>query len=86
MTKGVPKGRCSAAAIGRVAPLPIAAIHSTRTSSSPWTRSSVLGRAREPKRLTLIDAEDHRFSGRETELRSRILEAIEWIAHLAKAP
>lgn len=89
MTKGVPKEPLFSAAdvIGRMAPLPIAAIHSTRDEFVPVDEvQRVLGRAREPKRLTLIDAENHRFSGREAELRSKILEAIEWIEHLAKAP
>ena len=49
------------------------------TSSSPWTRSrAIVASAREPKRLWLVDAADHRFSGAPEDLRRSLLEAVAW--------
>jgi type IV secretory pathway VirJ component len=66
--------------VDRVAPVPLATIHSTHDEFVPLNRvQEMMERAREPKKLWIIDAPDHRFSGREDELRLRVLEAIEWI-------
>ena len=40
--------------------------------------------AREPKRLWIIEASDHRFSNNMTELERRLLEAIAWVT--SKSP
>jgi fermentation-respiration switch protein FrsA (DUF1100 family) len=84
VTKGVPKEPLFSAAdvIGNVAPLPIAAIHSTGDEFVPVDEvKRVMDRAREPKQLALIEADNHRFGGREAELNGKLLEAIEWIKH-----
>jgi alpha-beta hydrolase superfamily lysophospholipase len=82
VTKGRPKEPLFSAAdvIGKVAPLPVAAIHSTRDEFVPVDQiQRVMDRARDPKRLWLIEAENHRFEGKEAELTARLLEAIAWI-------
>jgi alpha-beta hydrolase superfamily lysophospholipase len=82
MTKGVPREPLFSAAdaIANVTPLPIAAIHSTKDEFVPVDEiERVMARALEPKRLTLIDASNHRFGGKEAELDERLLDAIDWI-------
>ncbi len=70
----------AAAAAGGLAPLPLAAIHSTADAFvSVDEIHHVLNEASDPKRLWLIEAADHRFSNRLAELDRRILEAIAWI-------
>lgn len=67
--------------IAKVSPVPLAAIHSTHDEFVPLNRiQEMMEQARNPKRLWVIDAPDHRFSGHEDELTRRLLEAIEWIA------
>ncbi len=64
---------------GRVAPVPLAAIHSTRDEFVPLPEiEDILARAREPKRLWVIDAKNHRFSDNQPELQRRLKEAIAW--------
>jgi alpha-beta hydrolase superfamily lysophospholipase len=67
--------------VDRVAPIPLAAIHSTRDEyvSVPEVRQ-VLERARHPKRLWIVDAADHRFSNNLAEFDRTLLEALTWIA------
>ena len=82
ITKGVPKEPLfsTAEVIARVAPLPLVAIHSTRdefVSVSEVQR--VMGRALEPKQLWLIEAGDHRFTGKEQDLNQKLMDAIAWI-------
>ena len=82
VTKGLPKEPLFSAAdvIGKVAPLPVAAIHSTKDEFVPLDQiQMVMDRAREPKRLWLIAAEDHRFGGSDAELTAKLLDAIAWI-------
>ena len=82
LTKGLPREPAFSAAdvIAKVAPLPLAAIHSTRDEFVPVDEiKRTMERAREPKRLWLIDAENHRFGGAEAELARRLAEAIDWI-------
>jgi alpha-beta hydrolase superfamily lysophospholipase len=84
LTKGVPKEPLFSAAdvIGKVSPLPVAAIHSTRDEFVPVEEvQRVMARAGEPKQLVLVEAADHAFGGHEAELDRRLLEAIEWIKH-----
>jgi len=63
-----------------VSPTPLAALHATHDDFVPVAEvESVLAQAREPKRLFVIEAEDHRFSGNREELWQRLREAIAWI-------
>lgn len=82
LTHGVPKEPTfSAAAIaGRVAPLPLAAIHSTTDEFVPVSQIEQLMRgAKEPKKLWIVSASNHRFSDNLAEFDRRLLEAVEWI-------
>jgi fermentation-respiration switch protein FrsA (DUF1100 family) len=82
VTKGVPNEPLFSAAdrIGALAPLPIAAIHSSHDEFVPLGQiERILERAREPKRFWLVEAQNHRFAGGEAELRRALLEAIDWI-------
>jgi dienelactone hydrolase len=66
--------------VDRLAPVPLAAIHSTKDEFVPLAEvQQVLQRAQEPKRLWIIRAADHRFSDNLTELDQCLLEAISWI-------
>jgi dienelactone hydrolase len=69
-----------------VAPVPLCAIHSTRDEFVPIAQvQHVLERAKEPKRLWIIKAADHRFSDNLAEFDRCLLEAITWITqHPAK--
>jgi len=63
-----------------VAPLPLAAIHSTSDEFVPLADvQRIIDRAREPKRLWTVNAADHRFSNNEREFEARLLEAIAWV-------
>ena len=82
VTKGVPKEPLfsSAAFVAKVAPLPLVAIQSTHDEFVPQADiDRVMASAVEPKRLWMIEAPNHRFGGRATELQQRMLEAIAWI-------
>ena len=82
VTKGVPKEPLfsTAEVIGQVAPLPLVAIHSTRDEFvSVDIIKRVMSGAREPKQLWLIEADNHRFTGKEQELNQRLLDAIAWL-------
>jgi fermentation-respiration switch protein FrsA (DUF1100 family) len=70
--------------IGRLAPLPLAAIHSTHDEFvSVAEINRLMARAREPKNLWTIEAADHRFSNNKQELDRRLFEALAWIAEHA---
>lgn len=87
LTHGVPNEPTfsTAALADRVSPLPLAAIHSTRDEFVPLGEvQRVIDAAREPKRLWIIEASDHRFSDNMTELERRLLEAIAWVT--SKSP
>ena len=82
ITKGVPNEPLfsTAEVIGKVAPLPMVAIHSTKDEFvSVDEIKRVMSRALEPKQLWLIEADNHRFSGKEQELNQKLLDAIAWI-------
>jgi pimeloyl-ACP methyl ester carboxylesterase len=66
--------------VGRVAPVPLAALHSTRDEfvALPEIRG-ILSQAREPSRLWVVEAADHRFSDNRPEFQRRLKEAIAWI-------
>jgi len=87
VTKGLPREPLFSAAevIGKVAPLPVAALHSTKDEFVPVAEiQRVMDRAREPKRLWLIAAQDHRFGGSEAELTARLMDAIAWMKALPR--
>jgi dienelactone hydrolase len=66
--------------VDRMAPVPLAAVHSTHDEFVPPSEvQAILARARDPKRLWLIEARDHRFSDRLAELDLRLTEALDWI-------
>ena len=82
LTKGLPKEPLFSTAdvIAKVAPVPVAAIHSTQDEFVPVGEiNRVMSRAIEPKHLWLIEAQDHRFSDKEQDLNQRLLEAVAWI-------
>jgi fermentation-respiration switch protein FrsA (DUF1100 family) len=82
LTRTVPKEPTfsAAAIVANVAPIPIAAIHSTHDEFTPLDHiQNVLSRAAEPKRLWIVKASDHRFSDNLPEFDQRLLEAIEWV-------
>ena len=87
VTHGVPNEPTfsTASLADRVSPLPLAAIHSTRDEFVPLREvQRVIDAAREPKRLWIVEASDHRFSNNMTELERRLLEAIAWVT--SKSP
>lgn len=89
LTKGVPKEPLfsTAEVIAKVAPLPVVAIHSTRDEFvSVDVVKRVMSRALEPKQLWLIEADNHRFSGKEQDLNQKLLDAIAWIAAQRRSP
>jgi fermentation-respiration switch protein FrsA (DUF1100 family) len=69
-----------AAMVDRMAPLPLGAIHSTQDEFVPIAQiQRVFERAREPKKLWIIKARDHRFSDNLPEFDRCLLEALTWI-------
>jgi len=82
VTHGAPKEPTfsTAAIVSRVAPVPLAAIHATRDEfvALPEVRK-VLDGAKDPKKLWVVTASDHRFSDNLPEFDRRLLEAIAWI-------
>lgn len=69
--------------IEKVSPVPLAEIHSTHDEFLPIEQAKVMfARARDPKRMWIIEAVNHRFSNNREELDRRMLEALEWIKNL----
>jgi pimeloyl-ACP methyl ester carboxylesterase len=82
LTHTVPKEPTfsTAAIVDKVAPLPLAAIHSTHDEFiSVGDVQRVMQNARDPKQLWIVDASDHRFSDNLQEFDRRLFEAIEWV-------
>jgi type IV secretory pathway VirJ component len=70
---------------GRVAPVPLAAIHSTNDEFVPVPEvREILASAREPKRLWVVDSKNHRFSDNQAELQRSLREAISWTQSASK--
>lgn len=70
----------AAAIVGRVAPLPLALIHSSHDEFVPAAEiERVFEAANEPKRLWIVNASNHRFSDNLGEFDRRLLEAIAWV-------
>lgn len=67
--------------IGQVSPRPLVMIQSKRdeyVTESDYRKLDAA--ARQPKKLVLIDAANHRFTDKQTELRAEMLAALAWIA------
>jgi len=85
VTKGIPNEPTFSAAgvIDRVAPVPLAALHSSGDEFVPVSDiRRMMDRAREPKKLWVISASNHRFSGNEPGFDRTLNEALEWIRSL----
>ena len=73
------------AIVDRLSPVPLALIHSTHDEFVPLADvQRIVDRAREPKRLWVIKAADHRFSDNLSEFDQRLLDAIAWVRSNAK--
>lgn len=82
LTHGVPKEPTFSvqSIVDRVAPIALAAIHSTHDEFVPLTTAQqAIERAREPKRLWIVQGSDHRFSDNLDEFDRRVLEALRWL-------
>jgi fermentation-respiration switch protein FrsA (DUF1100 family) len=82
VTHGVPNEPTFSASdlVGKLTPVPLAAIHSTQDEFVPESHvRRLMARASEPKRLWIVDASDHRFSGNVEEFDRRLLESIDWV-------
>ena len=73
-------GFSTAAIVSRIAPLPLAAIHSSHDEFVPVNEvQRVMAHAKDPKHLWIVDATDHRFSGALDEFDRTLLEALAWV-------
>ena len=82
LTHGIPKEPVfsTQAIVDRVAPTPLAAIHSTQDEFVPLAEAQrIVDSAKEPKRLWVIKAADHRFSDSLPEFDRQLLDAIDWV-------
>ena len=67
--------------IGRVSPVPLWMIHSTRdeyVEEADYRRFESV--ANEPKKLVLIDAKNHRFTDKMPQLKEQVLAGLAWLA------
>jgi type IV secretory pathway VirJ component len=83
VTHGVPKEPTfkTRDVVAAVAPLPLAAIHSTNDEFVPVSEArDVLANAGAPSTLWVVPARDHRFSDNRPEFERRLTEAFTWIA------
>lgn len=70
----------TASVVAKVAPVPLAAIHSTQDEYVPLAEATrVVDRAGQPKRLWVVTAADHRFSNNLPEFDRRLIEALAWV-------
>jgi pimeloyl-ACP methyl ester carboxylesterase len=70
----------AAAIVARVAPLPLAAIHSTHDEFVPVAEvERVVKSASDPKRLWIVNASNHRFSDNLDDFDRRLLDALAWV-------
>lgn len=82
VTHGVPKEPTfqTRDVVADVAPLPLAAIHSTNDEFVPVSQArELLARAKSPSTLWIVTARDHRFSDNRPEFERRLMEAFTWI-------
>ena len=70
----------SAALVAAVAPLPLALLQSTHDEFVPPAETQhIFAQAAEPKRLSFVDAVNHRFSSNLPEFDAKLMEAIAWV-------
>jgi hypothetical protein len=68
------------ALVNRLAPVPLALIHSLHDEYAPASDADrIVHAAAGPARLWMINATNHRFAGNEAEFDRRLMEAIEWV-------
>jgi len=82
LTHGVPNEPTfsASAIIDRVSPVPLAMIHATGDEFVAVADAKLLiDRAKEPKRLWIVDASNHRFSNNLAEFDRRLLDAVAWV-------
>jgi fermentation-respiration switch protein FrsA (DUF1100 family) len=73
--------------IASVSPVPIALIQSTKDEYVPEADyRRLFETARDPKKLFLIDASNHRFTDKPRELRAAYASALEWVKAARVAP
>lgn len=66
--------------VGRLGPVPLAAVHSTHDEFVPLAEvQHVMGVPGGVKRLWVIEAQNHRFTGATDEFHQRLGEALDWI-------
>ena len=71
----------TASLVARVAPVPLAAIHSSHDEFVPLTEvQRVMAAAVAPKRLWIVPAADHRFSDNLAGFDARLADALAWMA------
>jgi hypothetical protein len=69
------------AAVPRLAPVPLAAIHSTHDEFAPLAEAKdVVAAAQPPKRLWVVDAGNHHFGDNLADLDRSLLGAVAWIS------
>ncbi len=69
----------TASLASQVTPAPLAAIHSTQDEFVPLDEvQRVMAAARDPKKLWIVKASDHRFSDNLVEFDQRLIEALAW--------
>jgi len=86
LTHGVPKEPTfqTAAVVARMAPVPLALIHSSHDEFVPLARmQAVFEAAGSPKKQWIVEASDHRFSDNQDEFGRRLQEALTWVSQRA---
>ena len=70
----------TSAVVGNMSPVPFAAIHSTSDEFvSTAEIQNIINHARDPKRLWMVQAANHRFTDNLPEFERRLVEAIAWV-------
>ena len=70
----------TAAIAAQMSPVPLAMIHSTHDEFVPVDEvRKIFTSARDPKRLWIVNATNHRFSDNIVEFDGRLLEAVQWV-------
>jgi dienelactone hydrolase len=89
LTKGVPdEPTFSVLSLAdHIAPVPLAVLNSSHDEFVPEAEvRRIMDRARDPKRLSIVPAVDHRFSDNAAGMQRALLEAIAWIEQQRAIP
>jgi alpha-beta hydrolase superfamily lysophospholipase len=71
----------TASVVGKISPVPLAVIHSTHDEFVSLDElNTIFSAAKQPKKLWIVKASNHRFSDNLEEFDKRLLEAIDWLA------